>query len=107
MGSTEHQRQIIDTFVNSVYVLSLIHISHLGAHTGNGSQKLKTALLLFSGKAVQADVIFGHAHHGVKGGFPAHPGQCARNAGRALHIVAHPAAAHHHSVQGLFDDFSG
>ena len=80
--------------------------THLGAHTGNGSQQLKAALLLLSGKAVQADVIFGHAHHGVKGGFPAHPGQCARNAGRALYIVAHPAAAHHHSVQGLFDDFS-
>ena len=80
--------------------------AHLGAHTGNGGQQLKAALLLLGGKAIQADVIFGHAHHGVKGGFPAHPGQCTRNAGRALHIVAHPAAAHHHSVQGLFDDFS-
>ena len=80
--------------------------THLGAHTGNGGQQLKAALLLLGGKAVQADVIFGHAHHGVKGSFPAHPGQCARNAGRALYIVAHPAAAHHHSVQGLFDDFS-
>ncbi len=81
--------------------------THLGTHAGNGGQHLKAGLLLLGGKAVQADIVFGHAHHGVQGGFPAHTGQCPRHAGRALHIVAHAAAADHHGVQALFDDFSG
>jgi hypothetical protein len=51
-------------------------------------------------------IVRGDAHHGVDGGFPANAGQCACHAGRALGVVAHPAAADHHRVHGLFDDFS-
>ena len=47
---------------------------HLGAHAGNSGQHLKAGLLLLGGKTVQAHVVFGHAHHGVEGGFLAHTG---------------------------------
>ena len=80
--------------------------THLGPDTGNGGQQLKAALLLLSGKAVQADVIFGHAHHGVQGSLLPHTGQRPRHTGRALGIIAHAAAAEHHGVQAFFHDFS-
>ena len=80
--------------------------AHLRPHARNCRQHLKASLLLFRRKTVQADVVFGHAHHGVEGRFLPHAGQRTGHAGRALGVIAHPAAAEHHGVQGLFDDFS-
>ena len=79
---------------------------HLGTHAGHGGQHLKAGLLLLGGKAVQAYIVLGHAHHGVQGSFLPHTGQCPRHAGRALGIVAHAAAAEHHGIQAFFHDFS-
>ena len=81
--------------------------AHLGAHARNGGQHLKAGLLLLGGKAVEADIVLRHAHHGVQSRFFYHAGQRPGHAGRALGVVAHPAAADHHRVHGLFDDFSG
>ena len=81
--------------------------AHLRAHAGHRSEQLKAGLLLLlGGKAVQAHIVFRHAHHSVDGGFLAHAGQSARHAGRALGIVAHAAAAEHHGIHAFFDDFS-
>ena len=81
--------------------------AHLGAHARNSGQHLKAGLLLLGGKAVEADIVLRHAHHSVQGRFFSHAGQRPGHAGRALGVVAHPAAADHHRVHGLFDDFSG
>ena len=77
-----------------------------GANAGHGGEHLKAGLLLLGGKTVQAHVVLGHTHHGVKGGFLAHAGQRPRHTGRALGIVAHAAAAEHHGIHAFFDDFS-
>ena len=58
-------------------------------------------------KAVEADIVLRHAHHGIQGRFFSHAGQRPGHAGRALGVVAHPAAADHYRVHGFFDDFSG
>lgn len=46
----------------------------LGLHTGNGGSAAQSSSHV-RGVPYRLMSFFGHAHHGVKGGFPAHPGR--------------------------------
>ena len=80
---------------------------HLGPHPRHAGKHLKAGLLLLGGKAEQADIVLGNRKHRVDRGFAPGPGQRPGHTGRALGIVAHPAAAQHHKIEALFQDLAG